>query len=196
MLAFLAGDFATAFGYALVWLFFFSAIALFAVYEIYRFSGGWQGIQEVESEGLDQESHCIPCKTGWRDGTRYKTAITFIATTLYLPLSKLALDGLVWSRDYWESTLVIAQSSDPSAAIDFCYRTNFDSSHFHLAYIIILFSSLIFFILSIFLPYRLYQIAEASAPKIDNFTSLGTKRKDKDRVLLYCEFLVLVRVII
>lgn len=60
-------------------------------------------------------------------------AITFLATSLYLPLSKLAIGALAWTSDFWalaENPYLTSDSPTFSAATgamfagdDFCWRT-------------------------------------------------------------------------
>lgn len=103
-------DFVSAFGMAIFWLWVFTAIAAIVVYELFRFTGGWKGTTQEkrdEGEGFDREGAGKREKRwwqGWRDSHGYKVTITFLATSFYLPLSKLAIGALFWTSDYWVSS--------------------------------------------------------------------------------------------
>jgi hypothetical protein len=105
-------DFVSAFGMAILWLWIFTAIAAVVVYELFRFTGGWKGTTQEkrdEGEGFDREGSGRERKfwwRGWRDSHGYKVTITFLATSFYLPLSKLAIGALFWTSDYWVSSFI------------------------------------------------------------------------------------------
>lgn len=67
-------DFVSAFGLALVWLWVFTLVALFAVYELWMLTGRWgpsSGSCDV-GEGRDALEGEAPCKVGFRNSRGYK----------------------------------------------------------------------------------------------------------------------------
>ena len=184
-------DFVSAFGKAIIWLWAFNAIAAVAVYEVWRFSRvPTDG--RVEGEGV----HGSAKINRWRNSDGWKIATTFIATSLYLPLSKIAISALVWTSDYWPVPNPYLTSDSPAPAplgpsntfyepLNFCYRTTMlrpagflGLRNFNWAYIILPVAALTVGWLTIFLPWRLYRLAVDSAPVPDHFTELGERRKD------------------
>ena len=106
--SFLSLDFVSSFGHALIWLWIFTLLAFFCIYELWRFTGGCKGARQEkrdEGQGYDREGAFDEGGggqgRGWRDRRGYKIAVTFGASSLYLPLSKLAVGALAWTSDYW-----------------------------------------------------------------------------------------------
>lgn len=116
-------DFVSAFGKAILWLWVFTGIAAVLVYELWRFTGGWGGPSSAtrdEGEGFDREGAGGGQGArkwwwkDWRQSYAYKVAITFIATSFYLPLSKLAIGALFWTSDYWVRSNLLYSSTGPA----------------------------------------------------------------------------------
>ncbi|KAK4705968.1 hypothetical protein P7C70_g240, partial [Phenoliferia sp. Uapishka_3] len=191
-------DFVSAFGMALVWLWIFTGIALFAVYELWRFTGRFSSAPTTKStgEGRDFEAdsterHFIP---RIRNSRGYKITITFLATSLYLPLSKVAIGALAWTSDFWVvvnpyltvDSPVFMTLGDPKVyygASDFCYRTTMKRpeglKNFNWAWVVLPVAMSTVVWLTFFLPWRLYQVVRAEAPKVDKYTELGELRRDQ-----------------
>jgi hypothetical protein len=109
--SFVSLDFVSAFGKAILWFWVFTAIAGFVVYELYRFTGGWDGLKREkrdEGEGFDREDKGNEKKKRWRNSYGYKMGITFVATSLYLPLSKVSIAALFWTADFWVRPLSLS----------------------------------------------------------------------------------------
>ena len=109
------------------------------MYELWRFTGRFSSSPTLPTdvgEGSDLASS-PPTKahTSFRTSRGYKIIITFLATSLYLPLSKLAIGALSWTSDYWPvpnpylagvDNPVLVPLGDPSVFFDpgdFCWRT-------------------------------------------------------------------------
>lgn len=138
---------------------------------------------------------CTSGPVRWRDSRRWKVLVTFTATTLYLPLSKIAVDCLTWSSDLWQTA---PPESSPALydAADFCYRTTMRRGGTNFAFVIVAVAACTFLWISVFLPYvhlrltireadrtlsyRLYCIVDAAAPHVDHYNELGDKRKDRE----------------
>lgn len=169
---------------ALLWLWVFTVIAGFTLYELYRFTGGWGGqVKELRDlgEGFDREGLLEPgvsCggkeRASWRNSRAYKMTITFLATSLYLPLSKIAISTLAWSSDLWIVPDPYTSSDDfPNPAplgpstqyydtLDFCYRTTMlkpnGFKNLNWAWIILPVSMMTVLVLTIWLPWRIHKV--------------------------------------
>lgn len=192
---FLSLNFVGAFGGAIMWLLIYTTVAAFCTYELWRFSGKWKGYRgesKDEGEGFDNESAFE--KKGFvkamRSSRRYKMTITFLLSTLYLPLSKVAVGAISWSSDFWAVSNYYLFSDNPSppplgspdqfyAPLDFCFKTSMETNDFNFAWIIVVVASTVIFWLTLWLPWRLWSIVKVSAPRVDPFTELGEKRRDQ-----------------
>lgn len=204
-----SGDFVSAFGSAIIWLWIFMLVAALGMYELWDFTGRWKGLitnsngsvgardAKGAGEGFDCEScegasspfgrgvgdSCGPTTVRWwsriRSSRGYKIAITFLVTTLYLPLAKLGVAALVWDSDYWAA---------PNLTPDLCYTTSLNGG-FNFAWMILIVAGSSMVWLVAFLPWRLYRIVERVAPRVDPYTSRGEKRKTRDAKEEYARLL-------
>lgn len=199
-------NFVSAFGQALLFLLLLTLVSLLALYEFFRFTGGWAGpaarrdARDVR-EGYDREgagtSEGSSRWLRWRDSHGWRVFITFWCTSLYLPLSKLAIGALVYTDDYWPATnpYTLYDSDTPSPpplgpastfydSMDFCYRTTMKRrqgvKNLNFAYVLLPIAAVVIPILSIWLPWRLWKVVEQERPKVDRWTELGEKRRDED----------------
>lgn len=106
--AFLALDFVSIFGRAVVWLWIFTALGAVVVFELHRLCGSLQGRTNDLGEGFDCEQPKSDDRRRWgirnlRKSYWYRVAIAFSATTLYLPLSQVSFGALFWTSDFWVS---------------------------------------------------------------------------------------------
>ncbi|GAA5865770.1 hypothetical protein JCM8547_002772 [Rhodosporidiobolus lusitaniae] len=197
--SFLSLDFVAAFGQALILLFILSAVTLLALYEFYRFTGGWHGPSGALGrgkldlgEGFDRED-LHERKKSWRDSRLYLTAVTFWCTSLYLPLSRMSIGALLWTSDYWtvSNPYELFNSDNPSPpslgpsseyydSMDFCYRTSMKKGDANLAFLLIPVAVVIILILSLWFPIRLWSVIQRERPRIDGWTELGERRRDVD----------------
>ncbi|GEM10952.1 hypothetical protein Rt10032_c13g4969 [Rhodotorula toruloides] len=199
-------DFVSAFGQALLLLLLLTLVTLLALYELYRFTGGWAGPAAREGacdvgEGYDREGADAVGGTrrwlSWRDSYWWRVFVTFWCTSLYLPLSKLAIGALVYTDDYWpvNNPYIMYDSDSPSPpplgpastyfdSMDFCYRTTMKHrqgfKNLNFAYVLLPIASVVILTLSVWLPWRLYRVIEQEKPKVEGWTELGERRKDKN----------------
>ncbi|GAA5958608.1 hypothetical protein JCM3765_006695 [Sporobolomyces pararoseus] len=176
-------DFATAFGQAVLFLIVFTLFAFIALYEFYRFTGGWKGPSAATGggnemdlgEGYDREDFHVR-KTKFRDRKGWKILITFFLTTVYLPLSKLALSALFWERGYWPSELFGTDSKK-----DRCFTTlpAGGGNSFNSAIVIIPVALSLLVVLSFWFPMRMYRVVQGAKPTVDKWTELGELRRDR-----------------
>ncbi|GAA5821147.1 hypothetical protein JCM11251_001986 [Rhodosporidiobolus azoricus] len=182
--SFLSLDFVSAFGQALVLLFVLTALTLGALYELYRFTGGWHGPSGKPGrgkldlgEGYDRED-LRERKRSWRDSYSWKVAVTFWCSSFYLPLSKLAISALVWSTDFWPTSAASTDTVNTSPS-PVCYRTGTSPGAWNWAYLVLPVAVVLIAVLSLWLPWRLLQVVKHEAPLVDGFTDLGERRRDK-----------------
>ncbi|GAA5904568.1 hypothetical protein JCM6882_004910 [Rhodosporidiobolus microsporus] len=182
--SFLSLDFVAAFGQALVFLLVLTVLTLGALYELYRFTGGWHGPSGKLGrgkldlgEGYDRED-LRERKKSWRDSYGWKVAVTFWCSSFYLPLSKLAISALVWGSDYWPSPS--SSTASLGAASEVCYRTSATSGAWNWAYVVLPIAVVLLALLSLWMPWRLWQVVKREAPRVDGFTDLGERRRDKN----------------
>ena len=182
-------DFATAFDQALLFLIVFTLLAILALYEFYRFTGGWKGPSSNATEGggkggrdidlgegYDREDLHVR-KTKLRDRKGWKILITFFLTTIYLPLSKLSISALFWERGYWPSELFRTDSKN-----DRCFTTlpsGGGGKGFNSAIVIIPIALVVLTLLSFWFPMRMYRVVQGAKPTVDKWTELGELRRDK-----------------
>ncbi|GJN94294.1 hypothetical protein Rhopal_007368-T1 [Rhodotorula paludigena] len=199
--SFLSLDFVAAFGQALVFLFVLTAVTFAALYEFYRFTGGWhgpagklgQGKLDL-GEGFDREDLGAR-RTPWRDSYAWRVAVTFWCGSVYLPLSRLAIGALAWTDDYWDvpnpyelfssetpSPPPLGPSSDWFDPMDFCYRTTMRRrtgfEHLNFAYVLLPLAGLVIVILSLWFPWRQHKVVKSEAPTVDGWTELGEHRRN------------------
>ncbi|GAA5930311.1 uncharacterized protein JCM15063_004770 [Sporobolomyces koalae] len=172
-------DFASAFGQAYLFLGIMTVLAFLALYEFYRFTGGWKGAYGQQGqvdigEGYDRQDLQVQ-RIKFRDRNGWKITVVFFLTTIYLPLSKLALSALFWERGYWPSEL---GGSDPRH--DRCFTTvpaNRDG--FNSAIWIVPVALFGLGLLACWFPSRMYRVVQNAKPSVDRWTELGELRRDR-----------------
>jgi hypothetical protein len=201
--SFLSLDFVSAFGQALIFLLVLTVVTLAALYELYRFTGGWAGPNGSLGrgkldlgEGYDRED-LQERRRSWRDSYGWKVAVTFWLSSIYLPLSKLAIQALAFTDDYWPvpnpyklydtdkpSRPSLGPSSEFYSSMDFCWKTTMRRrdglEHINWVFVIVPIAIVVVLLLSFWLPWRLMQVVKREAPTVDKFTELGENRRDKN----------------
>ncbi|GAA6064386.1 hypothetical protein JCM10212_002919 [Sporobolomyces blumeae] len=172
-------DLASAFGQASIFLLCFTLLAVFALYEFFRFTGGWnaaRGERGIDvGEGYDRED-LHEQRRSFRDGRRWKIFVTFFLTTIYLPLSKLYLSALFWERGFWSSELYGTSVKD-----DRCFTTlAAGKSGFNGAIVILPVAVVVLVSLGWWFPIRMHRIIAKAKPTIDKWTELGELRRDRN----------------
>jgi hypothetical protein len=192
-------DLISAFGRAILWMWVFNVFAAWSLFEFWKMTK--DKLNEVQGEGFDHEDHLTDvetnkkAKTKWRKSRWYRITITFICTTLYVPLSKVSVDALVWSSDFWPvdnpyTTEDFPTFSPPSNITlyrnpeSFCYTTTMFQPdgflHFNWAFAVIPVAICVLICLTLWFPLRLYKTVVKCVPKVDPYTELGEKRHQKD----------------
>ncbi|GAA6052609.1 hypothetical protein JCM3770_006400 [Rhodotorula araucariae] len=203
--SFLSLDFVSAFGQALAFLLVLTVATLVALYEFFRFTGGWRGPARASGrggqldlgEGFDREDLQERPHRRWRDSYAWRVAVTFWCGSLYLPLSKLAIGALVWSDDFWVVTnpYELYRTDDPVPpalgdakefypSMDFCWRTTMrrraGTHHLNFAFALVPVSVAVLAALALWFPWRMWSVVQREAPRVDAWTELGERRRDTD----------------
>lgn len=172
-------DFASTFGHAVLFLLVLTIFAFVALYEFYRFTGGWRGPSTGGSshvdlgEGFDRQDMHVR-GTKFRDRRGWKIGITFALTSLYLPLAKLSLSALVWDRGYWPSQLFGTGRQN-----DRCFNTVPSGGQgLNSAIFVLPVAILILLFLACWFPIRMYRVVQGAKPSVDKWTELGELRRD------------------
>ncbi|GAA5993201.1 hypothetical protein JCM10908_004503, partial [Rhodotorula pacifica] len=197
--AFLSLDFVIAYGRPFVFLLVLTVVTVVALCELMRFTGGWQGPGSGlkrgrldRGEGFDREA-TVQARHSWRDSRVWHIVVTFWCSSVYLPLSKLAIGALVFTDDYWPvANPYLASGQDtpnPSplgpdkefyAPLEFCYRTTMRSDTINLAFVLLPVAGIVILALSIWLPWRLRSVINHEKPRVDAWTELGERRRDRN----------------
>ncbi|RIA81350.1 hypothetical protein C1645_700902 [Glomus cerebriforme] len=117
--------------------------------------------------------------------------IVFILTTLYLPLSKLSLDALVWSDSFWpvpnpylnNVDFPIFENSGSNTMRnpqDFCYVTSMNKEDLNFAPVIIIAASTTLCVFTFWFPIALKQLVDKNLPRIDKYNEMGETRHNPD----------------
>ena len=196
--AFLSLDLVSAFGNALIFLLVFTLVTFAALYEFMRFTGGWRGPKSHRThgtldlgEGYDRDGLEANRQSSWRNSRGWRILVTFWCTSIYLPLSKLALGALVFTDDYWPipNPYLATGQDKPDLAplgtarefhepLDFCYRTSMRRDSINLTFILLPIAALVILTLSLWLPWRLWSVINCEKPKVDAWTELGERRRN------------------
>ncbi|KAI9227121.1 MAG: hypothetical protein DHS80DRAFT_17733 [Piptocephalis tieghemiana] len=141
------------------------------------------------SEGF--EVNVWGLRTRW--SRRRALIVVFILTTLYLPLSQLALSALVWSSLFWPvdnpykkgiddppSLHLPASTPGERAPGDFCYTRTMELHAFNTAWIVILLALLTLFLLTFYFPLTLHRLVRANLPVVSWYDSDGRMVRDLD----------------
>ncbi|KAK0549905.1 hypothetical protein OC845_002888 [Tilletia horrida] len=123
--------------------------------------------------------------------------LVFGLTTIYIPLTKLAVDTLVWHIDFWVFNPTQGSQDLPSSLpplgdsdhyrdpLDFCYTTTMRKDKFNFAWLLLPVAvlSLIFF--TIGLPIRMVQVLRRLRPHVSEYNEMGLKRTPEEMDIEY-----------
>ncbi|SPO28705.1 uncharacterized protein UTRI_04583 [Ustilago trichophora] len=192
--AVLGFDLVSVFGYAVVFFVVWIVITALALWRFWRMTKAHNPNKTVE--GFDSQGWIY--KSASR-GTRFaNTCLVFVLGLLYLPLSKLAVDALVWSSDFWpvpnpykggiDDPVPGALLGDPDiwrAPLDFCYTTTMRKDAFNWAYLIIPMAVLTIIFYTLWYPYKLMMTIKEMLPRVSPFNELGRKRSEEEMQIYY-----------
>ncbi|GES83027.1 hypothetical protein RCL_jg19954.t1 [Rhizophagus clarus] len=127
-----------------------------------------------------------------RPESRRKQNITivFILTTLYLPLSKLSLNALVWSDSFWPVSNPYNDTDFPnfgkssSDAMrdpqDFCYVTSMNKGDLNFAPVIIATALITIGVMTFWFPFALKRLVDRNLPRVDKYNEMGETRHNHE----------------
>lgn len=130
------------------------------------------GKHSIQNQG-DGNQKVVP----WRSTVWTKfvnVSVVMLLTVFYIPLSKLSVDALVWSSDYWP-THNRASTVTPNSE-GMCYKTNTDPDQFNWAFVIIPIASLTVLFYTLWFPYLMMRTISNLLPRVDEFNELGNRR--------------------
>ncbi|CAG8473103.1 3957_t:CDS:2 [Funneliformis caledonium] len=140
----------------------------------------------ADVEGL--ESH--PWNLRPESKRRHNVVIVFTLTTLYLPLSKLSIDALVWSESFWPITNPYDNGVDfPDFGSgsdkfrdpkDFCYVTSMNKDDLNFSPVIIVVAIIIICVFSFWFPIALKRLVDKNLPRVDKYDELGETRHNTE----------------
>lgn len=192
--AVLGFDLVSVFGYAVIFFVVWIIITALALWRFWLMTKAHNPNKTVE--GYDSQGWIY--KSASR-GTRFaNTCLVFVLGLLYLPLSKLAIDALVWSSDFWpvpnpykggiDDPVPGALLGDPDiwhAPLDFCYTTTMRKDAFNWAYIILPMAVLTIVFYTLWYPYKLMMTIKEMLPNVSKFNELGRKRSEEEMQIYY-----------
>ncbi|CAG8784912.1 12733_t:CDS:2, partial [Racocetra fulgida] len=122
---------------------------------------------------------------------RQNIIITFLLTTLYLPISKLSIDALVWGDTFWAIPNPYIYSDSPDFSYfnnitgnrdfnDFCYVTSMRKGDWNFSPVIIGVALVTLALLTFWFPIALKRLVDKNSPKVDEYNEVGERIANKD----------------
>lgn len=194
--SFLALDFVSLFGKALLWLCIYLLLALLLLWRFWRFTRAADPNRTVEGFGSQPWLF-----TSQRMGSKLANIlVVFTLSVLYIPLSKLALDTLTWQADFWpadaQAALAagvaashIGSSETMRASDDFCWSTTLQRDEFNFAWLLLPLAAVSMLLYTFTFPYLLATTLKRHLPRVSNFNELGTRRTEAERDAEYVRLL-------
>lgn len=192
----LAFDFVSVFGQSIIFLCAWMALTGLALWYFWRMTRVYDPNRDVE--GFESQPWIF---TSPARGTKAANiTIVFILTSLYLPLSKLAVDALLWKSDFWPVANPYAdgndnpdQSSLPSLGdpdvyrgpLDFCYTTTMRRDAFNFAWIVVPLAVLTLCGYTLWFPYRMWRTVHEMLPHVSEYNELGQRRSSNEMEIEY-----------
>ncbi|CAG8644902.1 29056_t:CDS:2, partial [Racocetra persica] len=165
------------FGNGIAFFLVYCVIALGALYW-FRLMTKWD--PNADTEGLESSPWNLRPKTN----RRQNIIITFLLTTLYLPISKLSIDALVWGDTFWAIPNPYIYSDAPDFSYlnnitgnrdfnDFCYVTSMRKGDWNFSPVIIGVALVTLALLTFWFPIALKRLVDKNSPKVDEYNEVG-----------------------
>ncbi|PWY99668.1 hypothetical protein BCV70DRAFT_148120, partial [Testicularia cyperi] len=187
--AFLGFDLVSVFGYAVIFFLLWIVLTATALFFFWRMTRAYNPNRSVE--GFDSQGWIY--KSASRGTRLANTCLVFVLGLLYLPLSKLAVDALVWSSDFWpvpnpysggvDNPAIPPPLGDPDIwrqPMDFCYTTTMRRDAFNWAFVIIPVAALTILFYTLWYPYKLMKTIREMLPHVSPYNELGRKRSKQE----------------
>ncbi|CAO1636815.1 unnamed protein product [Sympodiomycopsis kandeliae] len=172
--AFLALDFVSIFGMAIIWLLVWMGITACGLFWFWKRSSAYDPNKDIQ--GYEGQPYIF--RSAKRGNKAANVFMTFMLTSLYMPLSKIAVDALVWSSDYWPSA--DSQATRDQQGMAFCYTTTVQKDQFNFAWLILPAAGLTVLVYTILWPLYLVKVIRAMRPRVSQFNELGVKRSPEE----------------
>lgn len=183
--SFLALDFVSIFGMAIIWLLVWMGIIAIVLLWFWRLSSSYDPNRNVH--GYEGQPYIF--RSSKRGNKALNVFLTFVLTSLYMPLSKMALDTLLWSSDYWAvsdpyqggnvrnpTPPPLGDSNTYRDPLDFCYTTTMRKDEFNYAWVIVPAAGLTILVYTILWPLYLAKVIRTMRPNVSKYNELGVKR--------------------
>ncbi|CAG8460586.1 482_t:CDS:2 [Dentiscutata heterogama] len=172
------------FGNGIAFFLVFCVTAFGALYW-FRMMTKWD--PNADAEGLESSPWNLRPETK----RRQNIIITFLLTTLYLPISKLSIDALVWGDTFWAIPNPYIYSDTPEFSYynnmtdnrnpnDFCYVTSMREGDLNFSPVIIGVALVTLVLLTFWFPFALKKLVDKNAPKVDEYNEVGESVADVD----------------
>ncbi|CAG8485008.1 15034_t:CDS:2 [Acaulospora morrowiae] len=157
---------------------FFILFCLMSLMGLYWFRLMTKYDPNADVEGLESSPWSLRPETK----RRQNIVLVFILTTLYLPLSKLSIDVLVWSDSFWavpnpytdvDNPVFGEASNGMRSPGDFCYVTSMRKDDMNFSPVLIGIALLTLGVFTIWFPIALKRLVDKNLPKTDSYNELG-----------------------
>ncbi|CAO1630349.1 unnamed protein product [Parajaminaea phylloscopi] len=183
----LALDFVSVFGLAVIFFLVWVLVMGLGLFYFWRMTSAYDANRDIQ--GFEGQPYIF--RSPKRGTKAANIAITFMLSTLYIPLSKLALEALTWSSDFWaiDSQYASGQSQDLQTGVDpavsrdptdFCYTTTMRRDQFNWAWIILPTATVVLVFYTILWPLYLARVIAQMRPSVNTYNELGLKRGSED----------------
>ncbi|KAE8230167.1 hypothetical protein CF326_g4839 [Tilletia indica] len=192
----LALDFVSLLGRAEVFMVLWMVVGGLMLWRFWRITRAYDHNRYVDGFDSRPSAYTSPAR-----GTKTcYVLLVFGLTTAYIPLTKLAVDTLVWHSDFWVTNPLAGSSStddlpkelpplgdsdhfrDP---LDFCYTTTMRKDKFNFAWLLLPAAVLTIIFFTIWLPIRMIQVLRRMVPHVSEYNELGAKRTAEEMDLEY-----------
>ncbi|KAK0559210.1 hypothetical protein OC844_004578 [Tilletia horrida] len=192
----LALDFVSILGRAQIFMVFWMLVGGLMLWRFWVITRSYDHNRYVDGFDSRPSAYTAPAR-----GTKTAyTLLVFGLTTAYIPLTKLAVDTLVWNSDFWVyNPLANMGSTDdlpsdlPSLGdadhyrqpLDFCYTTTMRKDKFNFAWLLLPLAVATILLFTIWLPVRMIQVLRRLVPHVSEHNELGLKRTPEEMDLEY-----------
>jgi len=189
----LALDFVSVFGKAIIFLCAWFIVTMLGLWRFQKMTSSYNPNRNVE--GFESQPWIF---TSPSQGTKLANiVIVFILTSLYIPLSKLAIDTLAWNSSFWvvdnpyangidnPSLPSLGPSSQFRDPLNFCWTTTMRRDEFNFAWLVLPLAGLVLIVYTLYFPIRMVMVIKDLLPHVSDYNELGQKRSSEEMELEY-----------